>query len=140
MRFLLVSGLLSLFLCGCGGLGAKGTRYLRESQPFQLELTRIQQEMRQSATLAPPQRLERIQQLLKQTQDNHQRLRQLQPSPKVAAVHQELDTLYTTLEEYLQACLVGSGQNSDPKVEKLTRAWSEHLQKLQDELQKLDSR
>jgi Zn-dependent oligopeptidase len=125
-------------LLGCGGLSTQGAKYLKQSEPFQRHLTEYQLRLKQSARLPYTQRAESVRQLLQQVRAQHEQLRQLKPPPSVAAVHRELETLYSTMEEFLQACLNGSGDLSDPKVKKLAEQWAQHLDRLQVELQRLE--
>ncbi len=134
-----LTGALLGCLLGCGGLSTQGARYLKQSEPYQRQLPQFQQQLKQSSQLPPEQRVKSIQQLLLQVQTQHQQLQQLTPPKSVQAVHAELDTLYTTMEEFLKACLAGTGDLSDPKVKKLAGQWAEHLDKLQIELQKLET-
>lgn len=131
--------LVGLLMMGCGGLSTGAAKYLKESEPFQRQLSEYQQELKRSAQLPQPQRAETVRQLLARVQAQHQQLQQLSPTKSVAAVHRELDTLYTTMENFLQACLLGSGDMSDPKVKALASQWTQHLDQLQVELQKLES-
>lgn len=134
----LLVGLLALTLLGCGGLSTQAARYLKQSEPFQVQLSYYQRELKLSSNLPLAQREARVRELLGQVEAGHAQLRRLNPPRSVSAVHQELDTLYLTMENFLKACLSGSGDTSDPKVQQLAREWTQHLDQLQKELQKLE--
>jgi len=126
--------MIALILVGCGGgLDNKGIHYLKQSQPFQQNLTLYQQKLKDIGGLAPDKRAGAANELLAQVQEEHKKLGLLEPTPKVMPVHQELDALYTTMEAFIRS----SGDPSDPRVAKLSKEWADHLNKLNQELQHL---
>ena len=129
---------LAMWLLGCGGLSSQASRYLKQSEPFQQHLTQYQQQLKEVAKIPPAQRAQRTRELLSQVQSDHQQLQQLKPPASVVPVHRELEQLYATMEQFLQACLAGSGDTSDPQVRKLAGEWAKHLDQLQVELQNLE--
>ena len=132
MKALLLMGALLLVGCG-GGLDSKGVHYLKQSQPFQQSLTVYQKALKEIGGLAPDKRAAAANDLLAQVQAEHKKLGQLEPTPKVMPVHQELEALYTTIEGFIKS----SGDPADPRVAKLTKEWADHLDKLNQELQHL---
>jgi len=131
---------LALCLIGCGGLSTAAARYLKQSEPFQKDLTQYQVQIKQASKLPWEQRAQRTRELLAQLQTQHGQLQKLKPPRSVTSVHRELDQLYTTMDLFLQACLAGRGDASDPKVRQLSGEWTQHLDQLQLELQKLEAR
>lgn len=131
MKVLLLMG--ALLLVGCGGLDNKGIHYLKQSQPFQQNLTLYQQKLKEIGALPPEKRHAASDQLLAQVQAEHKKLGQLEPTPKVMPFHQELEALYGTMEAFVKS----SGDPSDPRVAKLAKEWADHLDKLNQELQHL---
>ena len=132
MKVLILMGALLLIGCG-GGLDNKGIHYLKQSQPFQQNLTIYQQKLKDIGGLPPDKRFAASNELLAQVQAEHKKLAQLETTPKVMPVHQELDALYTTMEAYVKS----SGVPSDPRVAKLAKEWADHLDKMNQELQHL---
>lgn len=128
---------IALFLVGCGGLDGQSVHYLRQSQPFQTKLQSYQTKLKEVAALPILQRGEAAKALLGEVEADHKKLGELTPSAKVMPVHKELDTLYTTLEEFLKVTLSGRGDGQDPRVGQLSKQWADHLDKLQTELQHL---
>lgn len=124
--------MVALLLVGCGGLDGQSVHYLRKSQAFQTNLQTYQRKLKEVAAVPSQQRGEAAQALLAEVQADHKKLAELDPSPKVLPVHQELDQLYTTMEDFIKFQLSGKG---DPKA--LSKQWADHLDKLQVELQHL---
>jgi len=133
----LIRILLVLCLAGCGGLGAGGTRYLKQSAVFQQQLTTYQQQLREIPGLPPAERKARADALLARIRESHTALRGLKPTSQVANVHRELDTLYGLLEQFVETAASGSGDPSDPKLKQLSSDWAAHLRALEQELNKL---
>ena len=133
----LIRILLVMWLAGCGGLGAGGARYLKQSAVFQQQLTTYQQQLKEIPGLPPAQRKPRADDLLVRIRESHNALRELKPTSRVARVHQELDTLYGLLEQFVETAASGSGDPSDPKLKQLSSDWSTHLRALEQELNKL---
>lgn len=128
----------ALLLAGCGGLDGQSIHYLRESQPFQRNLQSYQGKLKEVAAVAMDKRPAAAQALLAEVQADHKKLSALEPSPKVATVHKELDALYTTLENFIKITLQGTGDAKDPRVTQMSKEWAEHLDKLNKEIQRLD--
>ena len=128
----------ALLMMGCGGLDGKSIHYLRESQPFQVNLQMYQRKLKEVAAVAPDKRGEAAKALLAEVEADHKKLSALEPSPKVMIVHKELDTLFTTMENFIRVTLSGSGDTRDPRVTQLSKDWAEHLDKLNKEFQRLD--
>lgn len=129
--------MVALFLAGCGGLDGQSVHYLRQSQPFQTKLQSYQTKLKEVAAVPMEQRSGAAKALLSEVEADHKKLGELKPSDKVMPVHKELDTLYTTMEDFIKVTLSGSGDSKDPKVGQLSKQWADHLDKLQTELQHL---
>ncbi len=127
----------ALFWAGCGGLDGQSVHYLRESQPFQTHLQSYQTKLKEVAMVPPEQRKAAAEALLAEVQADHKKLGALEPSVKVMPVHKELDTLYTTMEDFIKVTLSGRGDAKDPRVGELSKKWAQHLDQLQVELQHL---
>ena len=132
MKVLILMAALLVVGCG-GGLDNNGIHYLKQSQSFQQNLTSYQQKLKDIGGLPPDKRAAAANELLAQVQAEHVKLGQLEPTPKVMPVHQELEALYTTMEAFIKS----SGDRNDPRVSKLTKEWADHLDKLNQELQHL---
>ena len=135
VKYLIVA--VGLFLAGCGGLDSQSVHYLKESQPFQTHLQSYQVKLSEVSAVPPAQRGAAAQALLAEVEAEHKKLGTLEPSAKVMPVHKELDTLYATLEEFIQATLTGPGNGQDPRIGELSKKWAQHLDQLQVELQHL---
>ena len=131
MKVLLLMG--ALLLVGCGGLDNKGIHYLKQSQPFQQNLTAFQQKLKEVGALPPDKRSAASKELLAEVEAEHKKLGQLETTPKVMPVHRELEALYSTMEAFVKS----SGDPADPRVAKLSKEWADHLDKLNQELQHL---
>ena len=133
----LVRILLALCLAGCGGIGAGATRYLKQSAPFQQQLTNYQQQLKEIPGLPADQRKPRADALLARIRQSHAALRELKPTSKVKLVHQELDRLYELLEQFVETAATGTGDPSNPKLKRLSSDWATHLKALEQELNRL---
>ncbi|MBX3168549.1 MAG: hypothetical protein KF760_14125 [Candidatus Eremiobacteraeota bacterium] len=129
--------MVALLLAGCGGLDGQSVHYLRQSQPFQTKLQSYQTKLKEVSAVPLEQRGAAAKALLAEVEADHKKLGELTPSAKVMPVHKELDTLYTTLEDFIKATLSGRGDAKDPRVGQLSKQWADHLDKLQVELQHL---
>ncbi len=128
----------ALLLMGCGGLDGQSIHYLRQSQPFQTNLQIYQSKLKEVAAVAMDRRPAAAQSLLAEVEAEHKKLSALEPSPRVMTVHKELDALYTTLESFIKLTLQGSGDAKDPRVAQMSKEWAQHLDKLNQEIQRLD--
>ena len=126
--------MMALLLAGCGGLDSQSVHYLRKSQPFQTNLQSYQKKLKEVSVVPSEQRGDAARALLAEVEADHKKLAELDPSPKVMPVHKELDQLYVTMEDFIKFHLSGKG---DPKA--LSKQWADHLDKLQVELQHLES-
>lgn len=128
-----------LWLSGCQqGLSSAASKYLKDSAAYQEKLSQYQVQLREIPTLAPDPRKARGQEILSQIQQDRTALAAMQPPPSVEKVHAELTELYRILEDFLQLAMTSTGDPGDPQAQKLAAEWSQHLQSLQAELERLE--
>jgi len=137
MRWIL---LLAFLFLGCAqGLSSQAAKYLKDSGPFQQGLSSYQEKLKEIPALPVEQRQAYVDKLRQELRQDREKLAPHKPPASVEKVHQELTELYRILDEFLVQATTSSGHPGDTKLQGLAKEWSQHLNALQEEVQRLES-